>query len=150
MPKLDFTRQIPYSADQMFDLVADMAAYPKFVPNCSGIEIDGGPGVAEVRMHIRYGPIADAYTSRVTLDREAKTIASRAIEGPFSHLESQWRFKTRAEGCLVEFDIDFALANPLLAALAEPAFADKQAEIIDAFMARANALYGPSMVSRTS
>ena len=146
MPKLSFDRHVPYSREQMMDLVGDLTTYPRFVPNCKGMEVmpnRGGAGQVEfARMTLSFGPITQAYTSRVTTDRMAGTIDAKASDGPFSHLVSQWRFSPDMAGTRVHFDIDFKISNPFVAAVAEPAFAAKQREIMDAFIAEADRRYG--------
>jgi coenzyme Q-binding protein COQ10 len=146
MPRLDFDRHVPYSPDQMMTLVGDMASYPRFIPNCSGMEVrpdrTAAGDVKFAKMTLSFGPITQAYTSRVTTDGAAGTIDAKATDGPFSHLISQWRFEPEAGGTRVHFDIDFKISNPLIAAIAEPAFAAKQREIMDAFIAEADRRYG--------
>jgi coenzyme Q-binding protein COQ10 len=145
MPKLNFERHVPYSPEQMLALTADLAAYPDFLPNCSDMQVErdqGQPGdVRMARMAIKFGPVSQAYTSRVDVDMEAGTIRARAIDGPFSHLDSLWQFSPEGTGCEVRFDIDFGFSNPLIAAVAEPAFAAKQKEILDAFLTEADRRY---------
>jgi coenzyme Q-binding protein COQ10 len=80
----------------------------------------------------------------VTLDSAAGTIDARATDGPFAYLVSQWQFRADGAGTSVHFDIDFKISNPLIAAVAEPAFAAKQGEIMDAFIAEADRRYGPT------
>ena len=101
--------------------------------------------VADVRfarMTLSFGPITQAYTSRVVLDPTQRTIDARATDGPFSHLVSHWRFEPEGGGARIHFDIDFKISNPLIAAVAEPAFAAKQREIMDAFVTEAERRYG--------
>lgn len=145
MPKLHFNRSVDYTPSQMLELVAEISRYPEFVPNCTRMDVNPDPRdpqhVCDARMHIAFGPIEQAYTSRVTVDREAKTIAAHGTDGPFSHLQSLWRFAPEGEGARISFDIDFKIKNPLIAAVAEPAFAAKQEEIIDAFVAEAGRRY---------
>jgi len=145
MPKLDFDRHVPYSAEQMMALVGDMESYPRFVPNCSAMEVRPdrtAPGdVKFARMTLSFGPITQAYTSRVATDAAAGTISARATDGPFAHLISQWRFDPERGGTRVHFDIDFKISNPFVAAVAEPAFAAKQREIMDAFITEADRRY---------
>lgn len=144
MPKLHFKRRVDHTPDQMLALVADVARYPEFVPNCTRMELKQGaePDWFDARMHLRFGPISQAYTSRVHVDRGACIVAAEAVDGPFSHLDSIWRFVPEGRGAEISFDIDFNIANPLLAAAAEPAFAAKQGEIVDAFVNRAHQIYG--------
>lgn len=144
MPQLKFNRRVPHTPEQMLALVADVARYPEFVPNCSGMDMlgDAGADRFDARMQVKFGPLQQAYTSRVTVDPEAGTVAAHALDGPFAHLDSLWRIAPDGAGASISFEIDFKIANPLLAAAAEPAFAAKQAEIVDAFVARAGQIYG--------
>lgn len=141
-----FERMVPHSAAQMLALVADVETYPAFIPHCARMEVrrslDAPQTRFDARMHIRFGPIAQAYTSRIEVDPVAHTLRARAVDGPFSHLDSIWRFTETGQGTAIRFDIDFAIANPLLRSVAEPAFAAKQEEIIDAFVVEAQRRYG--------
>ena len=145
MPKLAFDRHVAYAPAQMFALVADLPSYPRFIPNCRAMEVTpdrAGGATVYARMTLMFGPVTQAYTSRVTLDADAGTIAARATDGPFAHLVSEWRFLPEAGGTHIHFDIDFKISNPFVAAVAEPAFAAKQTEIMDAFIAEAERRYG--------
>lgn len=141
-----FERVVPHSADQMLALVADVESYPDFIPHCQKMEVTRSASAPETRfsarMHIRFGPISQAYTSAIKVDREAKTLSARATDGPFSHLSSIWHFLPREQGSHIRFEIDFKIANPLIRSVAEPAFAAKQEEIIDAFVAEAQKRFG--------
>lgn len=144
MPHLKLERHVPQPPAEMFDLVADLESYPRFVPNCRAMEVRPGSDgdTRYARMTIKVGPLSDAYTSRVKLDAVNRTIAARAVDGPFSHLDSQWRFEPEGAGTCVRFEIDFNISNPLIAAVAEPLFAGKQEEIMDAFLREARRRYG--------
>ncbi len=139
MPKLSFTRHVPYSPEQMLSLVADVKSYPDFVPFCSDMQIREGEtkDISYARMCVQFGPIAQAYTSKVFIDKQAKTIRSDAIDGPFTHLKSIWKFEPESRGTLIELNIDFGFSNRLLGKIAEPIFAQKQKEILDGFMQEA-------------
>ena len=146
MPDLFFERHVPHLPERMYALVADLERYPKFIPNCSAMDVKRDRGTAEdvrfARMTIKFGPLTQSYTSRVTSDPEALTIEAKAIDGPFSYLYSKWRFEPEGAGSRIRFDIDFKFSNPLVAKLAEPAFAAKQDEIMDAFIDEADRRYG--------
>lgn len=144
MTKIAFDRHVPYSPAQMFDLVADLRSYPAFVPNCADMQVRPGPTEDDcyARMGISFGPISQDYESRVALDRANMRITATSIDGPFSHLNSVWTFLPEGDGTHIQFNVDFKLSNRLIAALAEPLFATKQEEIMDAFIARAGTLYG--------
>ena len=135
---------MPHLPLRMFDLVSDLEAYPRFVPNCKAMEVrdDAAGGAVLARMTIQFGPLTQAYTSRVVADPQAMTITAKAVDGPFSYLDSKWTFTPEGQGTRVRFDIDFKMSNPLIAAVAEPAFAAKQDEIIDAFADEADRRFG--------
>jgi len=137
-----FERTVPHAPVQMLELVADVKSYPDFIPNCESMTVTGGhPPVDDrydARMLIRFGPIAQAYTSRIVVDRDALTLSATSRDAPFRYLDSLWRFEPRGEGTHIVFSIDFRIANPLIAAVAEPAFAAKQDEIMDAFVREAD------------
>ncbi|MEP7240191.1 MAG: type II toxin-antitoxin system RatA family toxin [Devosia sp.] len=146
MPDLFFERHVPHLPDRMFDLVSDLASYPKFLPNISGMEVkrdSSDPGdVSLAKMTVQFGPVKQAYTSRVEANRADHTIVAKAVDGPFAYLDSKWTFTPEGEGTRVRFDIDFKIANPLIAAVAEPAFAAKQEQIMDAFVDEADRRFG--------
>jgi coenzyme Q-binding protein COQ10 len=130
----------------MFDLVNDLESYPRFLPNVSAMQVrhdrEAAARVRYAKMTIRFGPVTQSYTSRVVTDAAARTITASAVDGPFAYLDSKWSFEPEGMGTRVRFDIDFKFSNPLIAAVAEPAFAQKQQEIIDAFMQEADRRFG--------
>lgn len=142
MPTLNFDRKVRFTPEQMLSLVADMKSYPDFIDNCVGMDVASDDEGQLARMDVVFGPIKQAYTSRVVVDLEKFTVAAEALDGPFSHLDSLWAFVPQAEGTRVTFDIDFGFSNRLVAAVAEPAFAAKQSEIMDAFMDEAERRFG--------
>jgi coenzyme Q-binding protein COQ10 len=93
-------------------------------------------------MTIQFGPISQAYTSRVVANRSDHTITAKAIDGPFAYLDSKWTFEPEGTGTRIRFDIAFKFSNPLIASVAEPAFAAKQDEIMDAFVDEADRRFG--------
>ena len=143
MPDLFIERHVPHLPQSMYELVCDLEAYPRFVPNCKAMEVrTDHSGATLARMTIQFGPVTQAYTSRVTMDADGHAITAKAVDGPFAYLDSKWRFEPEGQGTRVTFDIDFRISNPLLAAVAEPAFAAKQDEIVDAFVAEADRRFG--------
>lgn len=146
MTDISFERDVGHSPVQMYELVSDLLKYPQFVPNCSDMQVRKLPqeGACLARMHISFGPISESYESKVVCDPVALTVKATSEDGPFSYLESLWRFTPLGEGTHVDFSVEFQMRNRLLAAIAEPLFAEKQREIVDAFMRRADAVYGKS------
>lgn len=142
MPDLFFDRHVPHVPDRMFELVNELERYPKFLPNVSAMSVRTVGNARYAKMTVKFGPVTQSYTSKVDADPVARTIIAKAVDGPFAYLDSKWSFEPEGEGTRVRFDIDFHIANPLLAAVAEPAFAAKQQEIIEAFMDEADRRFG--------
>ena len=144
MPQLRFERHVAHPPNKMFDLVADLRAYPRFLPNIDDMSVRPDPEGkgALARMTVKFGPIRESYTSRVTVDPAARTIRATSTDGPFAHLDSTWTFEPEGQGTCVRFAVDFRFANRLIAAVAEPAFAMKQDEIVEAFVSEADRRYG--------
>lgn len=142
MRHLSFERHVPHKPEAMFDLVADLESYPRFIPNCTAMEVRRDRDGAQLaRITIAFGPITQSYTSRVESERPAR-ISARAVDGPFSHLDSTWTFEPEGQGTCVRFTIDFQISNIVIRAVAEPAFAAKQTEIVEAFLSEAQRRYG--------
>lgn len=141
-----YEQHVPHLPERMFDIVADLADYPRFIPNCQAMQVRPDPSAKDdtrlAKMTIAFGPITQSYTSRVTLDRVARTIRAKAVDGPFAYLDSVWSFEPEGQGTRVRFEIDFKISNPLIAAVAEPAFAAKQEEIMRAFCDEADRRFG--------
>jgi coenzyme Q-binding protein COQ10 len=142
-----FERHVPHLPQRMFEIVADMEDYPRFIPNCRAMSLRDDPSAKDentrlAKMTLSFGPITQAYTSRVTLDPVARTIRAKAVDGPFAYLDSVWSFEPEGQGTRVRFEIDFKISNPFIAAVAEPAFAMKQEEIIQAFGEEADRRFG--------
>ena len=141
---VDLERHVPHSPWQMFTLVSDLEDYPRFIPNCRAMEVRTDPATSDrlATMTLRFGPITQGYTSRVNLDADELTVAATAVDGPFAYLDSKWQFEAEGEGTCIRFSARFKISNPLIAAVAEPAFASKQKEIMNAFVDEARRRFG--------
>jgi coenzyme Q-binding protein COQ10 len=140
-----FERHVPHLPQRMFEIVTDLEDYPKFIPNCKAMDVRPDPAGGNVflaKMTLFFGPITQSYTSRVTIDPQALTIKAKAVDGPFAYLDSVWSFEAEGQGTRVRFEIDFKISNIFIAAVAEPAFAAKQEEIMRAFCEEANRRFG--------
>ncbi len=151
MPKQGDTRNLPYSAAQMYDLVADVASYPEFLPWCAASRIRsrtdrGDHEVMEADLVISFKVFRERFGSRVTLWTNGRRIDTAYIDGPFKYLESSWHFRDRAEGgCAVEFQVDFEFKNRVLQSVIGVVFHEAMERIVRAFEARAEDLYGASV-----
>ncbi|MDJ1007145.1 MAG: type II toxin-antitoxin system RatA family toxin [Paracoccaceae bacterium] len=141
------TRALPYTPEQMYDLVADVPSYPEFLPWCSAARertrLDEGDRiVVEVDLVISFKVFRERFGSRVTLWPKRK-IETEYIDGPFSHMHSIWEFaEAEGGGCEVKFFVDFEFRNKVLGAAAGVFFNDAMQRIVRAFERRAAQLYG--------
>ena len=146
MPLHKESRIVPYTADQMYAVVADMERYPEFLPWCSGLKVlkrerEGATEVALAEMSVEFHGLKERYVSRVRLDPRAGIIEAKHVEGPFKKLDTRWRFVPLAQGCEIHFLTDFAFGNVLLSAVAGVAFGFVSARMTEAFIHRADDLY---------
>ena len=147
MPRHSETRDLPYTPDQMYDLVADVASYPKFLPWTAAARIrsrEGGPEgeVMLADLIISFKVFRESFGSRVTLHPSEKRIETEYLDGPFRHLESEWRFEPIPTGCRVHFWVDFEFRNALIGRVAGAVFNEAMQRVVAAFEKRARALYG--------
>jgi coenzyme Q-binding protein COQ10 len=137
------TRIVPYPAELMYAVVADVEKYPQFLPWVVALRVltrrDDG---VTAEMAVGYGGLRERYTSDVKLDPVARTIDVVEIKGPFKTLENHWRFTPKEGGCEVDFSILFEFNSRLLHGVAGRAFEKVMLKMTDAFEARAAALSG--------
>ncbi|MDW4547783.1 type II toxin-antitoxin system RatA family toxin [Defluviimonas sp. D31] len=149
MPTHSETRTMPYTAAQMYDLVADVARYPEFLPWTAAARIrsrrkrEDGSELMEADLVISFKVFRERFGSRVVLWPDERRIETEYLDGPFHHLQSSWSFRDRAEGgCEVAFFVDFAFRNAILQKLIGVVFDEAMHRVVRAFEARAAALYG--------
>ncbi|ATG35549.1 type II toxin-antitoxin system RatA family toxin [Phaeobacter piscinae] len=148
MPTHSETRPMPYTAQQMYDLVADVGDYPKFLPWCSAARIRsrtplGEAEVMEADLVISFKVFRERFGSRVTLFAEEKKIDTEYLDGPFRYMKSNWAFADRADGgCDVSFYVDFEFKNAVLQGIIGVVFNEAMQRIVRAFERRAAELYG--------
>ena len=148
MPTFETVRHVTHSPERMFDLVADVEAYPQFVPLCQSLRIRrrstraDGAEVIVAEMEVGYKKIRERFSSRVTLNRAAKKIEVEYIDGPFSHLENLWRFSPTEDGrCRVEFFIAYEFRSRALAGLMGSMFDAAFRKFSSAFETRADDIF---------
>ena len=149
MPSFATTRPVRHSALDMFELVADAETYPRFLPLCEALRIRGRQDMGEGRevlvadMTVSFKLVRETFTSRVVLDRPARTIHVAYLDGPFEHLDNRWTFTETGEGkCDVGFSIDYAFKNRMLGALMGAMFDRAFRKFAEAFEKRADEVYG--------
>lgn len=149
MPSARETRLVPYSPQQMFDLVGDIRRYPEFLPWCSALRVRSdevsGEGVRVLisDMLVRYKGFEERFTSRAHLIAPEMCVRTEFVDGSFEHLENRWHFHAGENGgTAVEFFIDFRFRSRILQKLASSMFEKALMKLSDAFVQRAHALYG--------
>jgi coenzyme Q-binding protein COQ10 len=150
MPTHSETRELPYTAQQMYDLVADVASYPEFLPWTAAARIKtredkGDHEVMDADLVISFKVFRERFTSRVVLWPESKKIDTEYLDGPFKFMKSNWHFEDAAQGtCKVHFFVDFEFKNVVLQKIIGVVFNEAMQRVVRAFEKRAAALYGPS------
>ncbi len=147
MPTHSETRHLPYTAQQMYDLVGDVAKYPEFLPWCAAARIrrtyQAGEGqVMEADLVISFKVFRERFGSRVTLFDAQKKIDTEYLDGPFKYMRSDWQFEDAEGGCNVSFHVDFEFKNAVLQGIIGVVFNEAMHRIVRAFEQRAADLYG--------
>lgn len=143
MPRHSETRQLPYSPEQMFDLVADVGRYAEFLPWVAAVRVRSNSATEMVAdLIVGFKALRERFTSRVHKERPGH-IHVDYLEGPLKHLSNDWKFRPDGKGgTLVDFCVDFAFKNRVFEALAGQMFDMALRRMIGAFEERAAALYG--------
>lgn len=156
MPRHSETRFLPYSPEQLFDLVADVSRYDEFLPWVVAVRVRSSSEAETVAdLVVGFNAFKERFTSRVqkekpTPEREQHRIIVDYVEGPLKYLHNEWRFEPAAGGTDVGFSVDFAFKSRIFEALAGQMFDRALRRMISAFEQRAAALYGSSRSSAQS
>ncbi len=145
MPVHAEKRVLPYTPEQMFDLVAGVDRYPEFLPWCKAARITKREGdIFYADLIIGYKMVREKFTSRVTTSRPDH-IHVEYLSGPMKHLSNHWRFIRNGDGgCTIDFFVDFEFKNPVFRKLMGLFFNEAVRRMVTAFEARAKKLYGGS------
>ncbi len=136
---------VPYRPDQLFDLVADVGAYPRFLPWCVGARVRSrNESLLVADLTIGFGPFRESFTSRVTLERPRRILVSYEY-GPFRYLKNQWIFLPDPKGCQVDFFVDFEFRSRILQKAIGFVFGEAVRRMVNAFRKRAAQVYGPPL-----
>ncbi len=143
MPTHAERQVLPYSPEQLFDLVADVARYPEFLPWCVGARIRSRtPELILADLTIGFGPFRERFTSRVGLERPARVKVAYE-NGPFRYLNNQWVFAAVPGGTEVDFFVDFEFRSRILQVAIGAVFNEAVRRMVAAFRRRAAQIYGP-------
>ncbi len=143
MPKHTEERVLSYTPQQMFDLVADVASYPDFLPWCSRAEVseqEDNHFIADLTLG--YKMFSATYTSKVILHRDRNEVEVIYQKGPFKYLENIWKLSEDEEGCHVHFYVNFEFESPLFEKMIGKVFEKATQKMVSAFEDRAKELYG--------
>jgi coenzyme Q-binding protein COQ10 len=158
MPQFSTRRRVRHSADDMFDLVADVERYPEFVPLCRAMRVIRRAQLADreivvAEMQVAYKLIRENFTSRVTLIRGERTILVDYLDGPFRRMENRWTFRPgggeragadQPPACEVAFFISYEFRSHTLGLLMGTMFDTAFRRFASAFETRADAVFGPA------
>jgi coenzyme Q-binding protein COQ10 len=151
MPKHSETRRLPYSREQMFDLVADVGRYAEFLPWVTAIRVRSNSETEMVAdMIVGFKGLRETFTSKVEKQRPDH-LSVDYIDGPLKYLRNDWTFRADGDAaCFVDFTVDFAFKNRVFEMLAGQVFGSALRKMIGAFEDRAAVLYAGSASSAGS
>ncbi len=140
-----------WSAEQMFDLVADVKRYPEFLPWVVATRIQSDSETVMVAdMMVGFSALREKFTSRVSKDRPGR-IAVAYLDGPLKHLSNTWDFAPAEDGgCVIDFCVDFTFRSSMFEALAGQYLDRAFRKMVNAFETRAAKLYGSKSSSATN
>jgi coenzyme Q-binding protein COQ10 len=151
MPSFSTTRRVPFTPRQMFDLVADVEQYPKFLPLCEALAVkkrerDGNKEILICEMAVGYHAIRESFTSRVVLDPATLQVDAGSVpeypSGPFRQVQNRWSFAPAEGGCDVQFHISYEFKSLMMQMLVGSLFDRVFRRYTQAFEERAQVVYG--------
>lgn len=142
MPQISRTALVPYSAEQMYQLVNDVQSYPEFIPGCTGSRVlESGPTQMTAAVDVSKAGISKTFTTRNTLTSN-QSILMHLVDGPFKTLMGGWKFTPlSAEACRIEFQLDFEFTNKLIELAFGRIFKELASNMVQAFTTRAKEVY---------
>lgn len=143
MPSTHVTRELYYSADQMFSLVADVERYPEFVPNWQTVRVrDRQDNSYCTDQVVRLGPMRHTFSTHTTLEPPRRILVS-SNDPPFRNFELLWTFEpAEDDGCRISLTADFDLRSRALQAIGSILSRDSVVRMVNAFETRAHSIYG--------
>ncbi|BAI72152.1 oligoketide cyclase/lipid transport protein [Azospirillum sp. B510] len=149
MPTHAEKKVLPYTPQQMYDLVADVEKYPEFLPWCLAARIRKREGVVMFAdLIIGFKMVRERFTSRVELNHPACRIDVQYTDGPFQYLNNHWIFAEHGDGCCVDFFVDFEFRSKMLQKIMGLLFNEAVRRMVQAFETRAAQLYGPGRATQ--
>jgi coenzyme Q-binding protein COQ10 len=143
MPTWSEKRRLPYTPEQLYELVADVERYPEFLPWCLAAKIRKRQGeMIHADLVIGFKMFRERFTSKITLSPPDRIDVAYA-DGPFRYLDNHWIFVPTSDGTEIDFFVDFEFKNRVLQKVIEVLFNEAVRRMVAAFEARAKALYAP-------
>jgi coenzyme Q-binding protein COQ10 len=148
MPRHTEARNLPYTPEQLFDLVADVGRYQEFLPWVAATRIRSNSDTMMIAdLVVGFSALKETFTSRVTKERPSR-IHVEYVDGPLKYLHNSWKFQADGKGgSEVDFCVDFAFKNRIFESLAGQMFDRALRRMIGAFEQRAHQLYGGAQLS---
>src|SRR3990167_10383368 len=143
MRRIEKIALVPYTAQQMYQLVNDVEHYSDFIPWCASSHIENHTeSEMQATLVLEHSGVKQSFTTKNTLFPFEK-IKMTLEKGPFKHLNGEWRFEPRSEGgCQVCLQLDFEFSSGLMGMLFGPFFEKAANKLVDSFCQRANEVYG--------
>lgn len=134
---------LPYTADQVFQLVDDIEAYPQYMDGCVGAQVlSRDNGRVDARLDLARAGITQSFATRNLL-QPPHTIELELLEGPFDSFSGRWHFRALGDAaCKVSLDLEFTLGSSVLGAVAAKLFNSVTSHLVDSISDRARQLYG--------
>ena len=151
MPRHSETKHLPYTPEQLFELVAEVARYDEFLPWVVAVRVRSSSETETIAdLVVGFNAFKERFTSQVTKERPGRILVDY-VEGPLKYLKNEWRFEAAPQGgSNVFFSVDFAFRSRLFESLAGAMFDRALRRMTGAFEQRAAVLYGSSKSSATS
>jgi ribosome-associated toxin RatA of RatAB toxin-antitoxin module len=143
MHRIERSVLVPYSAAQMFDLIAAIDAYPRFLSSCTAArQVAVAPDAVEATIEISYLGVRSRFTTRNRLERPEK-ISLELVDGPFRRLTGAWTLTALGDaGCRVHLLLEYQFAAGALGLAIAPVFDRLAGSLVDAFVREAEARHG--------
>lgn len=143
MPSVQRSVLVPFSREQMFDLVADVDKYPEFMPWCGGANVQWRNETGmQATVIINFAGIKQSFTTKNDHDYPEQIIFN-LVDGPFSNLTGYWQFKALGDvGCKVIYTMEYSFSSRAMSAVIGPVFNRIATSFIDSFSQRAKKVYG--------
>ncbi|BDH44835.1 ubiquinone-binding protein [Salmonella enterica subsp. enterica serovar Choleraesuis] len=142
MPQISRSALVPYSAEQMYQLVNDVKSYPDFLPGCTGSRVlNASPSEMTAAVDVAKAGISKTFTTHNTLTSN-QSILMNLVDGPFKKLMGIWKFTPlSADACRIEFHLDFEFTNTLIELAFGRIFKELASNMVQAFTSRAKEIY---------